>query len=179
MLILLCHEPRREYPRQLIRANRMSQWFKQNTVSKPCLLRKINLPFVLQEVLQPVTPMTHCLLFRPLFHTHLGSTLSKNVFRTVAAFGTHTNPHRFSLCFQTLLTTSPSHRTQRILRLVINGFQPFQRFLSDSQISYQLLRNSTPPLSCSIHRIRLPYCIGSRFHGSEIPKQVRYPHQTL
>ena len=28
--------------------------------------------------------------------------------------------------------------------------------LSDSQISYQLLRDNTPPLSCLIHRLRLP-----------------------
>lgn len=40
--------------------------------------------------------------------------------------------------------------------IVFNGFQPSLVFLSDSQISYQLLRDLTPPLSCSIHRIRLP-----------------------
>ena len=177
---LLCQEPRREYPIKCAIQCAFEEYLnglsdKRGPILFP--LHKINLPCCPVE-------QVYCLprqwltirSSRPLFHTHLGSTLN-SVFHTVAAFGTHTDLHRFSLCFQFLLTTSPSHRTQRCVT-------------SFSTVSSRL------KCSLAIPKLAISYCVTLRrrshvqyiayaypktiaslwFHGSEIPKQVRYPH---
>ena len=130
----MCHcsttEPKREHPRGLLDDSSRSKNFSKKLSEKgfphPLHSARFHLAFVRDKHQQRESRQwLTTRLSRLLFHTQLGSTL-KSVFHTVAAFGTQTNPHRFSPSFQTLLTTSPSHRSQRFFRSLLTVSSRFK-----------------------------------------------------
>lgn len=98
---------------------------------------------------------------------HCGAT--RSLCRTVAAFGTHMDPSSV----QPMLS-DPTHRIS--LACAISRCHPVLA-VSDSHVSRELLRVTTPPPSRSSHRIRLPWL--PRFQPREIPKPVTYPARSF
>lgn len=91
-----------------------------------------------------------------------------SLFQTVAAFVTHSDQHRFSPCFQTLLTFLPPLR--------LPGCQPDQQ---PSGFPTLYIRNHVV-CATSLHvypSLRLPRF--PRFQYGEIPKPVTYPDRHI